>query len=358
MTPQNTLQVSLRIGYQQWSAHRLALFMISLAFIMLILIDAITVSAERHIQEAAKHISKDQIWLSFYGRDFSDEHSRQIHQSLSTLGRVCPISVNYDHLPFDSSQGVAWIYASSSCMLTLNFPLQNLNTSFGYAFSTFSPDQINHLNLRHQNQSYNVLGGLEVRNPALRNFIHATHIIWVPLLNTKSLKPTHFILDHTQASIDEIRATLKNAHNWEVTSPMKIITEHNQPNQDLLFFFWSLTIIAILSGAANFTHIMLSNIQSRQPEIALRIMLGAKAHHLLLQFIIESNLVIFICLAWSCLLSPIACAALIHLTNLQLDIMFFPSLRMLIAIFSIGSLLSLYPAYMAKSTNPKLLFSS
>jgi putative ABC transport system permease protein len=154
-----------------------------------------------------------------------------------------------------------------------------------------------------------------------------------------------------------VKSIIKDQHSWEITTPMKIILERNQPNQELLFFFWSLSIIAILSGGANFTHTMLGNIQSRQSEIALRIMLGAKAHHLLIQFILESNLVIFICLIWACLLSPVVCWLLIHFGDLPLDIVFFPSPLMLLGIFGMGGLLSIYPAYMAKSTNPKLLFS-
>ena len=357
MTFGNTLITTLRIGYQQWSSHRLALFMISLAFIMLMLIDAISVSAQNHINEAAKHISKNQIWLSHYGRHLSEDQQRQLKQSLSLFGPVCSLSVSYDHLPFDPSQGIAWIHASSKCMAHLNFKVNSLKASPGYAFSSFSPEQTNHLNLTHDDQSYRILGGLKIYNPAIRNIIHASQIIWVPHSSDDHHEATHYIISNTHENIDTVRRSIKDPYSWEITTPMKIIIERNQPNQELLFFFWSLSIIAILSGGANFTHTMLGNIQSRQPEIALRIMLGAKAHHLLLQFILESNLVILICLIWACMLSPLVCWVLIHFGDLPLDIVFFPSPLMLLGIFGIGSLLSIYPAYMAKSTNPKLLFS-
>lgn len=351
------IMMTLRIGYQQWSSHRLALFMISLAFMMLMLVDSIYVSAQNHIHEATKHVSKNQIWLSYYGSHLPDEKLRKIHQSLGLFGKVCSLYVSYDHLPFEHAQGIAWVYASKPCMSSLSFQVNQIKTSPNYAFSSFTPNQTHQMDLTHEQKTHRILGGLQVYHPALRNMIHASKLIWVPRSDKVLNQATHFIINQTQASIASVRGAMNDAHSWEITTPMKIMIDRYQPNQELLFFFWSLSIIALLSGGANFTHTMLNNIQSRQPEIALRIMLGAKAHHLLLQFILESNLAICMCLIGACALSPIVCWALIYFGHLPLDIIFFPSTAMLLAIFVTSGLLSIYPAYMAKSTNPKILFS-
>ena len=366
------LGTTCRIGLSQWKKNWASLLIIIFGFLSLLLIQSIQSSVKEKIALAAKHISPNQVWINHFGRPLSSQSSHYLFDQLSQFGK--PHALYIEHDVTESAQmtlSFVWLYAYSETLDLLHFDHIPKHTPTSMALSTWAMEDIPYLNLNHKSRNYHITSVLSNPNEAFRSFAQSEHFVWVPMnqqLDFQTVLPSHFIITDvpdeflSASGLEKIKHTLQAvnpiSYTWDVKTPMQIIEKKFQPNSEILFFFWCMSIVAMASGGINFFHILMFNIKERRQEIALRIMLGAKAKDLMLQFILEVFTIISFCLILACLICPVICYILIEYFHIPLTITYLPSHLIILCCLGMSLIFSSYPAYLAISTNPKKLFNA
>ncbi len=368
---QYVLHTTCRIGLSQWKKNWASLLIIIFGFLALLLIQSIQSSVKERVALAAKHISPNQVWINHFGRSLSAQSSRYLLKSLQQFGTPHALYIEHDVLEnAQDTLSFAWLYTYQNTLETLHFAHIPQQIPPSMALSTWDPKVIPYLNLNHKSRNYHITATINNPNEAFRAFSQSESFVWVPMnkeLDFSTVLPSHFIISDvspeflTPKGLEAIKRSLKTvnpiSYTWDVKTPMKIIEDKFKPNAEILFFFWCMSLIAMASGGINFFHILMFNIKERRHEIALRIMLGARAKDLMLQFILEVFTIISFCLILACLICPIICHVLIKYFDIPLTITYLPSYPIILSCIGMSLIFSSYPAYLAISTNPKKLFN-
>ncbi|MFN3698588.1 MAG: ABC transporter permease [Dictyoglomus sp.] len=223
--------------------------------------------------------------------------------------------------------------------------------------------------IKIQGISFKVIGVLESQGQ-LGGFANLDDMIVIPLttfqrkiqggnsLNNiyiSAVKPE--VMNELQAQIEEIirkrhKIADPNYDDFMVQNQLTILNSLNQSMQALTLFLAGIAAISLLVGGIGIMNIMLVNVTERIKEIGIRKAVGAKAFHILLQFLMESVIVSIsggiIGIIFGFLISQLLKSS----TGLSSVITLNPVILSFTVAVMVGVFFGFYPAYRASKLNP------
>lgn len=365
----------IRLCYLQWRQNLLCMMALSFGFCLVLLVNGLEQSAQHKLKNAMQSVNQHQLIISHHGVKLSPANTRLIQSYLyQTLDpeKIYPISIHHAQLNLQkNNKSVAFMHTSSQTMQELNLllspPTQLVGQEIAWSSKALSKNLVG-FEFNHLNKKFILMPALEDVNIALRLIFQTENLIWIPHthdLELAFIQPSHFILggisnQHLQhlsrSNLAQKLNKLIPGHSWNIDSPYEILIQTFKLNENLMFTFWLASILILCSGLINLSYLLIQNVKHRQQEIALRVMLGAKSHHLFLQFALECIVLSYLCLFIGFCFSYLFSYVLQIWNVIEIQVWQNLSPLPFLIITTLALIISIYPARLAIKTNPKQLF--
>jgi putative ABC transport system permease protein len=166
--------------------------------------------------------------------------------------------------------------------------------------------------------------------------------------------------DDTSKAEAQIKSLLRDRHrltsnaddDFQIRNLAEVADAQAEGTRTLTTLLASIAGVALLVGGIGIMNIMLVSVTERTREIGVRMAVGAKPHHILLQFLTEALL---LSIAGGALGVAIGVGAALELAaKFQWSVLFSPTIMVIAVVFSagVGIVFGLYPARKASQLDP------
>ncbi|TAL67224.1 MAG: ABC transporter permease [Bacteroidetes bacterium] len=128
-----------------------------------------------------------------------------------------------------------------------------------------------------------------------------------------------------------------------------------------IYIFAAIAFFLILIASFNYFNISISQFANKSKDISIRKTFGAERKNIIIQYLIESQVLSFLSLAFALILVIVLIPKFNHITSADIKIVFWKNnllLKCFLITFIIGLVSGSYPAFYFSSVNPARIFSS